>query len=180
MTDISNEHDTGLALPTILPILTGKRIELRTMGVDDAPVLLEIYGDPSVMRYTDERPFENVETVFVMLRSVQTLLGQGESLEWAVVPLGSETAIGTCGLHTFDRALRSAEVGCLLRRSAWGNGYMSEAITLMTKYAKDHLGVCRLVADVHSDNTRAQQLFSKLGFRRDDAESWVLGFVDPR
>ena len=46
-------------------------------------------------------------------------------------------------------------------------GYMNEAISLMTKYAKDNLGLCQLVADVHSNNKRAQQLFGKLGFHRD-------------
>ena len=31
--------------------------------------------------------------------------------------------IGTCSLHGFDPAVRTAEVGCLLNPSIWGKGY---------------------------------------------------------
>lgn len=167
-------------LPTTLPDLQGARIELRGMRASDAQALLEIYGDPAVMKYTDEEPFENVETVFLMLRSVQRLLAESRSLEWAIVPTGGETPIGTCGLHSFDASLTHAEVGCLLRQSAWGNGAMKEAISLLMVHARETLGLSQLMADVHAENTRAQQLFKTLGFRRDSRESWIVDLVDRR
>lgn len=148
------------------------------MCVGDAPALLEIYGDPVVMRYTDEKPFKDVGTVFLMLQSVQTLLSSGESLEWAIVPLDGGQAIGTCGLHSFNESFDTAEVGCLLRQSAWGNGYMKDAINLLKVYAKDALALRHLMADVHLDNKRAQQLFKALGFRQRSPALWTLGFVD--
>lgn len=161
-------------LPTILPHLQGTKVELRSMVESDAQALLEIYGDPAVMRYTDEKPFESIDTVRLMLRSVQKLLSRGESLEWAIVPAGSETLIGTCGLHSFDASLSRAEVGCLLRQSAWGKGYMKEAITLLMRFAHSTLGLNILVADVHPDNKPAQQLFKTLGFRQERLELWSM------
>lgn len=165
-------------LPTILPCLQGSGIELRCMGEGDAPSLFEIYGDPVVMQYTDEEPFENIGTVSLMLESVQTLLRRGESLEWAIVATESHTLIGTCGLHSFDEALTSAEVGCLLRQSAWGQGYMKNAINLLIRYAKDTLSLRHLIADVHPDNERAQQLFRALGFQHPSPAVWTLDLVD--
>lgn len=161
-------------LPTALPSLQGDRIALRRMHTSDAAALLEVYGDPAVMAYTDEKPLENVGTVFLMLRSVQVLFEEGKSLEWAIVRTGGKTPIGTCGLHSFDQSLSRAEVGCLLRQSAWGNAYMKEAIKLLTVYAKDTLGLGQLLADVHPENKRAQQLFRSLGFRPDSPESWIM------
>lgn len=160
--------------PFTLPHMKGRTIELRGMCNSDAAALLDIYGDPVVLRYTEEKPFANLQTVFLMLESVRDLLAAGESLEWAIVLKGSDVPIGTCGLHSFDELSGMAEVGCLLRQSAWGCGYMREAVDLLTNYARDVLGLGKLVADVHPDNRRAQRLLEKLGFRRDSREIWSI------
>lgn len=165
-------------LPVVLPCLRGDRIELRSMRRDDAAALFEIYGDPVVMRYTDEDPFPNLETVSLMLRSVQALLSEGASLEWGIAPAGDGSLVGTCGLHSFDQSLNKAEVGCLLRRSAWGNGYMNEAINLLIIYAKNTLGSSQLVANVAPGNQRAQRLFEHLGFRRSDQQWWIMDLAN--
>ena len=149
--------------PRVLPVLRSDRLVLRVMEDADAVALLDLYGDPLVMRYTDEEPFADLETVGLMLASVRRLLVTGESLEWAVVARDGPL-IGTCGLHSFDRTLRTAEVGCLLKPAAWGRGYMAEAIGLMTGFAKEVLLLRRLTADVAVENDRAQRLFKKLGY----------------
>ena len=90
-----------------------------------------------------------------MLQSVRKLLASGESLEWVIVS-NDGGVIGTCGLHSFDNAGRTAEVGCLLRHCAWGRGYMTEAIGLLTIFARDVLGLRGLSADVAPGNQRAE------------------------
>jgi len=158
-----------------LPHIHGQRIFLRTMRHDDAIRLLELYGDPVVMRHTDESPFPDLDTVALMLESVRTLLASGESLEWAIALKESDTLIGTCGLHSFDWSTATAEVGCLLMRAEWGKHIMSEAVRLLMGYAADVLRLRRLKADVAAENHRAQRLFSSLGFRRIDAATWEIG-----
>jgi RimJ/RimL family protein N-acetyltransferase len=161
-------------IPAGLPHIHGQRIFLRPMRHGDAIRLLDLYGDPVVMRHTDERPFPDLDTVALMLESVHTLLASGESLEWAIALKDSDILIGTCGLHSFDRATATAEVGCLLMRSEWGKGYMSEAVRLLMGYAADVLRLRRLKADVAVENHRSQRLFSSLGYRRVDAETWEV------
>lgn len=153
--------------PESLPKIQSQRLVLREMADDDAAALLAIYGDPLVMRYTDEAPFTDLTTVSVMLASVRKLLASGESLEWAIIERDTNQLIGTCGLHSFDGG--QAEVGCLLKQTAWGQGYMAEAITLLTRYARDDLGLTGLIADVAPANERAQRLFHKLGYLPDGA-----------
>lgn len=162
-----------LLIPIVLPALQSKRLTLRAMEDRDASALLDLYGDPLVMKYTDEAPFPDQETVGLMLKSVRSLLAKGESLEWAIALQDSDELVGTCGLHSFDRALRIAELGCLLRRSAWGQGYMTEAIGLVMRFARDVLQLNRLTADVAAENERAQWLFKKLGYRQ--ARSGMFG-----
>lgn len=137
------------------------------MEDNDAAALFEIYGDPLVMKYTDEPPFPGQNTVQLMLKSVRTLLAEGLSLEWAIVTRDGGDVVGTCGLHSFDQALRVAEAGCLLRRSGWGKGLMAEAIGVVMHFAKEGMHLRRLTADVAPDNEQAQRLFQKLGYRRE-------------
>lgn len=155
-------------LSELLPQLRSERLILRAMADGDAAALLAIYGDPLVMQYTDEAPFPDLATVQIMLASVRRLRASGESLEWAIILRETDELIGTCGLHSFDDA--QAEVGCLLRRTAWANGYMAEAIALLTQYATDVLQLRALRADVASANERARRLFGKLGYEADDAK----------
>jgi [ribosomal protein S5]-alanine N-acetyltransferase len=170
-----------LPLPKELPVLQSERLLLRALADEDAEALFAIYSDAHVMRFTEEQPFSDLATVRVMLQSVQRLLAQGESLEWAVVVKTSQCLIGTCGLHSFNVAAQAAEIGCLLKRSAWGQGYMHEAMVCLTAFAKDILRLRHLRADVAQENTRAVALFQKLGFKReaDGCFGFALGLAQP-
>ena len=130
----------------------------------DVEELFVIYGDPEVMRYTGEEAFSGLQMVPTMLASVDRLLAAGSSLEWGIEEQNGEL-IGTCGLHSFEPASSSAEVGCMLARKAWGKGYMHEALVAMFGYAKQHLGLVCLRADIDAPNTRAIRLFRTLGFQ---------------
>lgn len=158
-------------IPTAVPTLQSQRLVLRAMRDADASGILAIYSDPRVMRHTGEEPFPDLQTVAIMLASVRRLLADGTSLEWAIALRDTDQIIGTCGLHHFDQ--RQAEVGCLLRQSAWGQGYMTEAIGLLTHYAGQVLRLNRLVADVAPENERAQGFFKKLGYSA--SSSGMLG-----
>ncbi|WP_207221278.1 GNAT family N-acetyltransferase [Pseudoduganella lutea] len=164
-----------MALPTVVPVLHGGRVTLRPMGEDDAAALFALYGDPLVMRYTDEDPFPDLSTVGRMLASVRRLLAAGQSLEWAVVPADGGAPIGTCGLHGFDPASRTAQVGCLLRRSAWGQGFMPEALGVLADYAAGVLHLNGLMADVAPENARARRMFERLGYREDGSGMLRIG-----
>lgn len=152
-------------LPHALPSLSTPRRLLRALDAGDSADLFAIYGDSEVMRFVGEPPFPSLATVAQMLASVARLLAAGESLEWGLVARDSSRLIGTCGLHSFagEAGLRQAEVGCMLARSHWGEGWMAEALTALIAYARQ-LGIATLVADIEPDNLPSQRLFRRLGF----------------
>ncbi|MCR3903995.1 GNAT family N-acetyltransferase [Aeromonas hydrophila] len=134
-------------LPRTLPSLSTPRLLLRAFDAGDSAELFAIYGDSEVMRFVGEPPFPSLATVAQMLAS------------------DSGRLIGTCGLHSFasETGLRQAEVGCMLARSHWGEGWMAEALTALIAYARQ-LGIATLVADIEPDNLPSQRLFRRLGF----------------
>lgn len=152
----------------VLPRLEPRagRVLLRPLTPADSLDLFAIYGDADTMRHASDEPFPSPETVALMLDSVATLLARQESFEWGIECRATGQLIGTCGLHGFDEARSSAEVGCLLRRDRWGQGLMPEALTLLFGWARQQ-GIRTLRADIDAGNLRSQALFSRLGFEPD-------------
>ncbi|WP_434664535.1 GNAT family N-acetyltransferase [Aeromonas sp. NJAU223] len=150
-------------LPHTLPVLHTPRLLLRPLNGQDSADLFAIYGDPVVMRFTGEPAFPELATVAQMLASVERLLAVGESLEWGLVERDGERLVGTCGLHSFERARCQAEVGCMLARRHWGQGLMGEALGALLELARE-LGLTTLLADIDPDNLPSQRLFRRLGF----------------
>lgn len=89
----------------IKPDLTGRRIVLRTMDLQDAADLFEIYGTPLTMEFASDPCFTSPTMVAQMMASVVRLEQTGESLEWAIVEREGNKMIGTCGLHSFSEAV---------------------------------------------------------------------------
>ncbi|MDV3348141.1 GNAT family N-acetyltransferase [Leptothoe sp. LEGE 181152] len=150
--------------PTTLPELKTRQFRLRSMSTNDKASLFAIYGDPEVMRFASDETFSTPATVDEMLSSVSQLFQEQTSMEWGIERRTDHTLIGTCGLHSFDLTNNSAEVGCMLTRSAWGHGYMQEALRAVIWYAFCDRKITRLRADIDTLNHRSIRLFSKLGF----------------
>lgn len=148
-----------------LPVFTTARLRLRPLrrGTDDE-ALFAVYGDERVMRHASDPPFGSLADVVRLHDSVERLLAAGLSFEWAVALRADDRLIGTCGLHSFDWPARQAEMGCLLARSHWGQGLMSEALRALMAHAAGPLGLRTLLADIDADNLRSQRLFTALGF----------------
>jgi len=72
--------------------------------------------------------------------------------------------IGMCGLTKKD-SLPNADIGFALLPEFWSKGYAYEAAAAVKAYAKDVLGLSRLVAVTNPDNISSIKLIEKLGFR---------------
>lgn len=155
-----------MPLPAELPTLAGPRLVLRPLREADAPALLAIVGDPEVMRFASDPPFDDLDGVARMLASVRRLLAAGEAIEWGIVFAAEDRVIGTCGLHGFSADGGRAEVGCLVARAAWRQGVATEALGLLADWARAALPTLdTLVADIDAPNVASRALFAALGFR---------------
>ena len=76
------------------------------------------------------------------------------------------------GLATFYQQIdgvTDVEVGYHVRAELQGHGYATEAAAACHAYARDVLGVRRLIAIIHPDNVPSQRVAEKIGlaFERD-------------
>ncbi|HEY3367485.1 MAG TPA: GNAT family protein [Symbiobacteriaceae bacterium] len=72
--------------------------------------------------------------------------------------------VGGAGLHNIDWKLHSFEIGYWVRKSAEGQGYVGEAVRLLTRLAFDHLEANRVQIRMDARNLRSRAVAERQGF----------------
>ena len=146
-----------------LPILETERLRLEPLLAHDADSLFPVMGDPEVMAYWDLPEVDDPDLVATIVQSQVDAMAAGRSLHWAMRTLDGRALLGSCDLSEIDRWHRRAEVGFMLGRDAWGQGYALEAMTTVVAFAASG-GIRKLTARTHLGNRRSETLLQKLGF----------------
>lgn len=85
--------------------------------------------------------------------------------------------IGTCALFQIDEQSGRAELGYMLASTAWGLGYMQEALQAFLDHAFGAMNLRRIEADTDPRNEGSLRLLARLGFVKEGhfRERWVVG-----
>ena len=130
---------------TGLPCLTGNLISLRELRASDAPALFSALSSEQVSKFISPPP----ATVDGFGRFINWAIRQrqfGQYVCFAVVPHGSDTAIGIFQVRSLEPAFGTAEWGFALASEFWGTGIFVEGAKLVVDFAFRVLGVTRLEA----------------------------------
>jgi len=76
----------------------------------------------------------------------------------------SNIFLGGSGLHRIDWSVPKFEIGYWIRRSYSGNGYVTEAVEEISRYAFDELGAKRVVITTSPENEKSWRVAERLGF----------------
>ncbi|MFF2328524.1 MULTISPECIES: GNAT family N-acetyltransferase [unclassified Streptomyces] len=96
---------------------------------------------------------------------------------WAVEVAATGEFIGFAGLDEVDDDMlfTGVEIGWRLTRSAWGQGYATEAALTVLAHGFDTLGLPEILAVTTATNVRSQAVMRRIGMTRDPADD----FDDP-
>ena len=72
--------------------------------------------------------------------------------------------VGASGLHRVDWSVPRMEIGYWCRSSLSGQGYITEAVRAITRFAFEHLGAQRLEIRCDVDNTRSAAVARRAGY----------------
>lgn len=150
--------------PEVFPVLHTGRLTLRDPQMSDSQMLLSMYADPIVMRYTGRYPFTNLEMASEWLKRLQDGFREGKSLRWVITPADSEEYMGDIGYHQWDPGKSSCEIGYRLSRVYWGKGLMSEALRAVLAYGFKTLALQTVDALIDEQNNRSIRLMERNGF----------------
>ncbi len=157
----------------LLPILETKRMRLTPLVADDTQYIFPLMADAEVMAFWDIGEIDDPDIIANIVVGQVEEMAQGRAVYWTMRTLGDSQFIGTCDLSEIDRRHRRAEVGFMLGREAWGQGYAHEAMQAVLSYAATQ-GLRRLLARTHLGNRRSEALLEKLGF---EEEGMLRGHV---
>ena len=150
-----------------LPRIETPRLALRHLREDDVPALYEIFRDRDVTRYWSWTAYTRPAQAVALLDEIDQLFAERALFQWGVARREDDRVVGTVTLFDIEPANRRGEVGFALARSAWGHGFMREALTALFDFAFDTLGLHRLEADVDPRNERSLAVLERHGFRRE-------------
>jgi RimJ/RimL family protein N-acetyltransferase len=145
-----------------LPVLQGMGITLRELRMSDAQVLLECLTTEEVTRFISPPPttvdgFEKFIAWTIREREA------GRYLCFAVVPEGSETAVGLFQVRQLDPTFATAEWGFAIGSKFWGSGLFAAGAEMVIEFAFDVIGVHRLEARAAVENGRGNGALRKIG-----------------
>ena len=109
-------------------ILETERLSLRPLTAPDAERLFPLLNDPEVMAHWDIPEVDDPDLVRVIVEGQVAEADAGKALHWTIHTLAGEEFLGACDLSDIDRWHKRAEIGFMLGRGAWGQGYALEAM----------------------------------------------------
>jgi len=150
--------------PAFLPIETD-RLLLRELTVADAPFILALLNDPDWLRHIGDRNVRSLADAetFIVDRLMAHYRERGFGF-WLAVSKTNGAATGLCGLIKRE-GLDDIDVGYAFLPAYRGLGLAFEAAEAAVAYARDRLGVKRLVAITGEENIASARLLERLGLR---------------
>jgi len=160
----------------VVPVLETSRLRLRPLSMADTAAVFEIHSDPETLKYWGHDQMTSIEQAEDLIRGNMEWVDSGMAVYWAMERRERPGLIGTCTLFKMDHQNRHAEVGYILNRSCWGQGFMTEALATMIDYAFTTLDLHRLEADTDPRNANSIALLKKFGFRQEGyfRERWFV------
>lgn len=148
-------------------ILSTERLILRHLRAQDAPFLVELLNEPAFLRFIGDRQVRNPAQARAYLADGPLAMYERRGFGLFRVELRhGRLPIGICGLVQRDW-LADIDLGYALLERYWGRGYAHEAAAATLAYARDHLGLRRIVALVQPDNGASIHLLEKLGMKHE-------------
>jgi RimJ/RimL family protein N-acetyltransferase len=153
----------------VLPSFETPRLTLRPRTMADLEDCLAMDRDPEVTRHV-AGPWADpaAHRRFVEAR-ITAAYPEGMGY-WTVRGRAAGAPfLGWVLLIPLDGEGPEIEIGWRFNRSAWGQGYATEAAAPVLAHARDTLGIT-VVADIHPDNAASMRVAEKIGLRRIGAD----------
>lgn len=148
-----------------------KRLSFRPYRPDDLDRLADWFSDPMMMRYYGG--LKNHEETSIWLERITGIMREKGYGYWVLELTETGVPVGHCGIadQTVDDIIEP-EVGYLLHRDFWGNGYATEASARLYDYALSELGHARIISIINPHNAASIRVAERNGLRYERTTVW--------
>lgn len=143
-----------------LPTIETERLILRQITPDDAEAVFEFSGDDRVTKYMHYCTYDSSEQIREWIENLDEDI-------FAIVRKSDDLIIGTGGISPDARGDDFWGFGYNFRYDCWGNGYATEAVKAMIKYAHENFGVRKFCSSHAEENPASGRVMEKCGLKFD-------------
>lgn len=148
-----------------MTILETERLLLRHLSIEDADFILELLNEPSFIRNIGDRGVRTIDGAnsYILNGPVASYAKNGFGL-YLVKLKETDESIGMCGLIKRD-TLEDVDIGYAFLPRFWSKGYAVESARAVKEYAKNAVGLNRVVAIVDPENEGSIRVLEKIGLQ---------------
>jgi [ribosomal protein S5]-alanine N-acetyltransferase len=146
-------------------VIDTSRLALRRLAEDDAAFMLGLLNEPSFLRNIGDRGVRTLDEARTYIRqgAVASYERHGFGLYLVELKATGEAA-GICGLVRRE-GLDDVDVGFAFLPGHWGKGYAVESAAAVVEYAREVVGLRRLVAITAPGNQPSIRVLERIGLR---------------
>jgi RimJ/RimL family protein N-acetyltransferase len=144
-------------------VLETERLLLREFLPEDAENFFLLNSDPEVIKYTGDKPFNNIEEAAELVANYD----QYEKYKrgrLTVILKSTNEFLGWCGLK-YHKEEDLTDIGYRFKKSAWNKGYATESGLASLKYGFDVLALDEIVGHAMHNNLASIRVFEKLNMK---------------
>lgn len=149
----------------MMQTLETERLLLRPLTNDDAGFILELLNDPSFIQNIGDRKVRSLDgaKAYITNGAVASYAKNGFGLYLVTLKETGES-MGICGLIKRE-TLGDVDIGYAFLPRFWSKGYAVESALLMKQFARDTIGLKRMVAVTDPNNTGSIRVLEKIGMK---------------
>jgi RimJ/RimL family protein N-acetyltransferase len=142
-----------------------ERLRLRRPVMEDAAAIFATYAqDTEVTRYLTWRPHTSLDDTREFLSRCAAGWEQGGPFPWAITLRVGGRLLGLMDLRPGGHRV---ELGYVLGRAHWGQGFMTEAVRAVTEWALAQPDIFRVWAACDLENRGSARVLEKAGMTRE-------------
>lgn len=147
------------------PLFTTERLSLYPLTAQDAVFMLALLNDPGFIQGIGDRGVRDLEGArqYIQRAATQNYERFGFGL-YRVDLTRTREPVGICGLLKRD-SLPDPDIGFAFLTAHFRKGYGLESARAVIHYAREKLGLKRVLGVTNPDNTASIRLLEKLGLR---------------
>lgn len=170
-----SSSDTPASVPFPPEILTGSRILLRKSSVVDAEDIFRNYArDVVVTQFLPWDPHADVHETRRFLQECNENWRDGRDFSFGILFQGTDEVIGMISMRPKGH---NVDVGYVLGQAHWGQGIMTEALSLLASWCLEQPAYWRVEAYCDVENKASARVMERSGMVREGRLHYYMRYT---
>lgn len=148
----------------ILQAQKGQGIGFKAFSLEDLEAIHEFASNEKVSKFIGWQLMKDLDETRAFVEKLVKRIEVGTHMYANIMEIETGRIIGTAMLFDFDKEANHAEIGYVLDESAWGKGYGTETVKLLSDFAFETLMCRKLYARVVHVNMGSAKVLEKNKF----------------